>query len=589
MAREFKHQYLIRLIATTLAFFYIPLLLYFSITLPRTYNELLNAREEQYNELTRLFSLSFEKQVMESYAAAMQLAMETRISKSPLHILSSPLYSRNPYYYLECVRAIENYARDRNFNPLIFFPQTNSIFSQSYKYTAESYITDKLNIKDITEARQIREFFLNPESSINYYSTFPLPGDRGQLLLGFPVKTGMIKEEALVFFVMNRDSVDTSGLYAGKEGIQFMVFNAAANLLYKTGNSFPVDISAIIEQAEASGGMIKSGNVRYRLFRIKGQLGNIFVSVVPFDRITSEVYASISTVRKIGIAAGILILFLLCLMIYFNYKPVGNFADEMSERNQLVLDLLLGNLLHGLPIPQKEAERLGLAGSNPDVFFVIAVFEYKFNSENRKMISTVFNERFSAACYITDILYRDHAVIICRQSRFDTVQLKEFLKNLIPQPGTFEIGPAVTSLEEVKKSYWACLDQRNKKESPGNTKDEAVKTDLSMEKAKSFRESVVRYVEEQFANPQLSQISVADYFGISIYSLSRLFNNEIGIGFAEFITAKRMEAAKSLLLSTDREISDIAKSVGLVNSNYFSRLFKSYFGIIPSRYRLKNN
>jgi hypothetical protein len=87
---EFKHQYLIRLITTALVLCYIPLIICFGIFFPRAYNELLAAREDHFEELTRLFCQSFERQVAASYTAAIQLGLDSRDSVSPAFILSSP-------------------------------------------------------------------------------------------------------------------------------------------------------------------------------------------------------------------------------------------------------------------------------------------------------------------------------------------------------------------------------------------------------------------------------------------------------------------------------------------------------------------
>ena len=594
MAKELKHQYLIRLIATALVFFYIPFLIYFGITLPRAYNEFLAAREEHFEELTRLFSLSFEKQIVASYTAAMQLSVDSRNSRSSSFALTSALFSQNPYYYLECIRAIAEFDQYRNLNMGIYFPEADCLFTRRNKYTAESYINYGLAIQDTGEAGRILGFFRDSRETINFFSTFPVSGERGLLFLGVPVSLGLLKEEALVFFTINQDSIDISGLYPGpgKEGIQFLVYDTfSAQLLYSAGNFFPLDHNGVMDRNMISSGFVYAGKTRYRLFDTMGAYGTTFVSVMPFDRITAGVYAFMSAMAKIGIAAGVLILLFLGIMVYINYRPIGHLADEMSERNRLVLDLLLGNLLHGLPIPPREAEKLGLSG-HPDTFIVITVFDYKFRSEERKTISACLYQEYSVTSFITDILYQDHVVMVCRLSRAETEQagtepIREYLETQIPQ-GSFEMGPVVKSLEEVKNSYRACLEQRTKKERNHNDEKKQAAPGLALQRAQNFRDSVLRHVEEQFNNPQLSQISVADHFGISIYSLSRLFNNEIGIGFAEFITAKRMEAARNLLLSTDNDISEIATMVGLVNANYFSRLFKSSYGIIPSRYRLKN-
>ena len=96
---------------------------------------------------------------------------------------------------------------------------------------------------------------------------------------------------------------------------------------------------------------------------------------------------------------------------------------------------------------------------------------------------------------------------------------------------------------------------------------------------------VLKYVEENAFDHNISQISVADKFGISVYSLSRLFSKDIGIGFSEFIISKRIEKAKKILETTDKSVTETANESGMVNVNYFSRLFKEVTGETPQKYR----
>jgi iron complex transport system substrate-binding protein len=49
-----------------------------------------------------------------------------------------------------------------------------------------------------------------------------------------------------------------------------------------------------------------------------------------------------------------------------------------------------------------------------------------------------------------------------------------------------------------------------------------------------------------------------------------------------------MERASELLCSSDAAISEVCAQVGIPDAQYFSRVFKSYFGATPSVYRENN-
>nr|WP_263327644.1 helix-turn-helix domain-containing protein [Neobacillus sp. Marseille-Q6967] len=66
------------------------------------------------------------------------------------------------------------------------------------------------------------------------------------------------------------------------------------------------------------------------------------------------------------------------------------------------------------------------------------------------------------------------------------------------------------------------------------------------------------------------------------------FKNQTGETVLDFVTKTRIEKAKELLLTTDLKIYDISEKVGYSDTKYFSKLFKKYFGEVPSKYKEKS-
>ena len=56
----------------------------------------------------------------------------------------------------------------------------------------------------------------------------------------------------------------------------------------------------------------------------------------------------------------------------------------------------------------------------------------------------------------------------------------------------------------------------------------------------------------------------------------------------QYIVSLRIAAAKGYLENSNKNIAEIASTVGYDNALYFSRLFKKYTGLTPSEYRKKN-
>ncbi len=82
---------------------------------------------------------------------------------------------------------------------------------------------------------------------------------------------------------------------------------------------------------------------------------------------------------------------------------------------------------------------------------------------------------------------------------------------------------------------------------------------------------------------------VAESIGISSSYFSMLFKQHFGSTFVEYVTAQRIELAKSMLLLTSRSITDIGRSVGYAERRYFTKVFQKLTGMIPSEYRERSN
>ncbi len=93
----------------------------------------------------------------------------------------------------------------------------------------------------------------------------------------------------------------------------------------------------------------------------------------------------------------------------------------------------------------------------------------------------------------------------------------------------------------------------------------------------------VGYIQEHFTK-NISLAEVAELVGISPYYFSKLFKEQLGVTFIDFLTQCRIEEAKKLLAKQNESIKQIAYQVGYQDPNYFSRMFKKVEGISPKEY-----
>ena len=71
----------------------------------------------------------------------------------------------------------------------------------------------------------------------------------------------------------------------------------------------------------------------------------------------------------------------------------------------------------------------------------------------------------------------------------------------------------------------------------------------------------------------------------SVGHLARLFREEIGKSFTEYLRDLRLRRAVKTLTQSSQSIGQIAKSVGYLDASRFSRHFANQFGMTPREYR----
>ncbi|MDF2927231.1 MAG: transcriptional regulator, AraC family [Paenibacillaceae bacterium] len=99
---------------------------------------------------------------------------------------------------------------------------------------------------------------------------------------------------------------------------------------------------------------------------------------------------------------------------------------------------------------------------------------------------------------------------------------------------------------------------------------------------------VRQYIHDQLSDPNLSLQAVSDHFGMTLSMASRLFKNEFGEKFVDYLVRMRMESAKRLLTETELPIQDIAAQIGYNHTFSFIRAFKKLEAITPGDYRKKD-
>ena len=92
------------------------------------------------------------------------------------------------------------------------------------------------------------------------------------------------------------------------------------------------------------------------------------------------------------------------------------------------------------------------------------------------------------------------------------------------------------------------------------------------------------YIRKNLAR-KISLSEIAKVAGLSAPYFSTIFKEEMGENLSRYINRLRVEMAGKLLLETNLSLNDIAYECCLEDQSWFSKIFKSFTGLSPGKYR----
>jgi len=97
----------------------------------------------------------------------------------------------------------------------------------------------------------------------------------------------------------------------------------------------------------------------------------------------------------------------------------------------------------------------------------------------------------------------------------------------------------------------------------------------------------LEYIEANY-DRQLTLAEIAKSAHLSISRLSHLFKEQMGVTMIDYVTSVRIDHAKRLLLTSDKNCTEICFQVGYNNQSYFTRTFKELVDMTPRQFRSLN-
>ncbi|MDR0563102.1 MAG: helix-turn-helix domain-containing protein [Spirochaetaceae bacterium] len=93
-----------------------------------------------------------------------------------------------------------------------------------------------------------------------------------------------------------------------------------------------------------------------------------------------------------------------------------------------------------------------------------------------------------------------------------------------------------------------------------------------------------RFIWEHYTR-KLSLQEIAEVSGLSASYFSSIFKEEMGENLSSYLNRLRVEKATGMLTETDLSLNEISGACGFEDQSWFSKIFKSYIGVSPGKYR----
>ncbi|WP_046175698.1 response regulator transcription factor [Domibacillus indicus] len=118
--------------------------------------------------------------------------------------------------------------------------------------------------------------------------------------------------------------------------------------------------------------------------------------------------------------------------------------------------------------------------------------------------------------------------------------------------------------------------------------EKIVDANTKVDSAKDTIRKAISYIDQHLKD-EFTLKDVAAHVHLNSSYFSVLFKEQVNMNFSEYVTRRRIQRAKELVITTNLPINEIAEEAGYKTSKYFIKIFKEIEGMTPSAYRKANN
>lgn len=95
--------------------------------------------------------------------------------------------------------------------------------------------------------------------------------------------------------------------------------------------------------------------------------------------------------------------------------------------------------------------------------------------------------------------------------------------------------------------------------------------------------AILDFIDNNFTDISIEK--VINRFGYTKSYFSKYFKKNFGVTFINYVTAKRVYRAAELLVLSEESVDFISEEIGIKDKKHFYKVFESYFGMTPAKYR----
>ncbi|HHY23009.1 MAG TPA: helix-turn-helix transcriptional regulator, partial [Clostridiaceae bacterium] len=186
-----------------------------------------------------------------------------------------------------------------------------------------------------------------------------------------------------------------------------------------------------------------------------------------------------------------------------------------------------------------------------------------FNSELSKICDTI-KKRNNSTGMIKAICFGIVNCIINVVNELDTEEFTDEVEDMLKFKSLEELQ------DRMKKMAASICNFINEKKQCGN---------------EALKNAMLEFIHENYTENGLCLDMLAEELNLTSKYLSKVFKEQVGCRFGDYVRQIRIKNAKKLLIDTDMTIKEIVSEIGYGDTANFIRTFRIFEGVTPGDFR----